>query len=60
MKPHDNMQKKEKQTLSKLTTKEKHNDFHLLQAKNSWWSISKGANSKTKKNNVIMKKPKEH
>jgi hypothetical protein len=30
-----------------------------LQAKKSWWSISKGANSKTKKNNAIMKKPKE-
>jgi hypothetical protein len=31
-----------------------------LQAKQSWWSINKGANSKTKKNNVIMKKPKIH
>jgi hypothetical protein len=36
MKPHDNMQKKEKQTFSKLATKEKHNDVHLLQAKKSW------------------------
>jgi hypothetical protein len=36
MKPHDNKQKKEKQTLSKLAIKEKHNDVHLLQAKKSW------------------------
>ncbi len=59
MRPRDNMKKKEKQTLSKLATKEKHNDVHLLEAKKLWWSISKGANSKTKKNNVIMKKLEE-
>jgi hypothetical protein len=30
------MKKKEKQTLSKLATKEKHNDVHLLEAKKLW------------------------
>jgi len=34
MKPHDNMQKKEKQTLSKLATKEKHNDVIYCKQKN--------------------------